>query len=123
MAESSVTGDSNVILPYRFKLDGLWSSSEENDSDNSKSQSSFTKRLGNTLWCSCTNRGVMPRTVECTCCREVPEVEERLEEGVVCVTSLEVFKTVCLDRDVLYTALVTMHTIRGDEVEIPIINR
>ena len=65
----------------------------------------------------------MPRALECTCCQEFPEVEERLEEGVVCVTSLEAFKTVCLDKDVLYTALVTMHTVRGDEVETPIINR
>ena len=32
-----MTGDSDVILPYRFEPDGLWSSSEEseeNDSDN-----------------------------------------------------------------------------------------
>ena len=126
MAESSVTGDSDVILPYRFEPDGLWSSSEEseeNDSDNGESQASFTERLGNTLWCSCANCVVMPRALECTCCREFPEVEERLEEGVVCVTSLEAFKTVCLDKDVLYTALVTMHTVRGDEVETPIINR
>ena len=46
MAESSVTGDSDVILPYRFEPDGLWSSSEEseeNDSDNGESQSSFTE--------------------------------------------------------------------------------
>ena len=39
------------------------------------------------------------------------------------VTSLEAFKTVCLDKDVLYTALVTMHTVCGDEVEKPISNR
>ena len=126
MAESSVTGDRDVILPYRFEPDGLWSSceeSEENDSDNGEGQSSFTEQLGNTLWCSCANCVVMPRALECTCYREFPEVKERLEEGVVCVTSLEAFKTVCLDKDVLYTALVTMHTVRGDEVETPIINR
>ena len=28
-----------------------------------------------------------------------------------CVTNLEPFKIVCLDKDVLYTALVTMHTV------------
>ena len=65
----------------------------------------------------------MPRTVECTCCREFPEVEKCLEDGVVCVTSPKVFKTVCLDKDVLYTELVAMHTVRGGEVETPIINR
>ena len=66
---------------------------------------------------------VMPRAVECTCCREFPEVEEHLEEGVACVASLEVFKAVFLDKDVLYTVLVTMHMVRGDEVETIIINR
>ena len=65
----------------------------------------------------------MPREIECTCCWEFPEVEEHLEECVVCVTSLEVFKTVCLDKDVLYILLVIMHTVRGDEVETPMINR
>ena len=56
MAESNVTGDSGVIVPYNFEPDGLWSSSEESDSDDSTgSQANFTKRLGNTSWCSCTN--------------------------------------------------------------------
>ena len=67
MAESNMTGDSNVILPYRFEPDGLWSSSEEDDSDNSKSQSSFTEQLGNTLWCSCANCVVMSCAIECSC--------------------------------------------------------
>ena len=32
MAESSVTGDSDVIAPYRFEPESLWSTSEESDS-------------------------------------------------------------------------------------------
>ena len=37
---------------------------------------------------------------------------------------LETFKKIVyLDKDVLYTALVTMHTVRGDEVDTPISNR
>ena len=123
MAESSVTGDSDVIVPYNFEPDGLWSSSSSEESDSDGSQASFTERLGNTSWCSCTKCVPMPRAIECTCCRELPEVEERFEEGGACVSSLEAFKTVCLDKDVLYTALVTMHTVRGDEVEKPISNR
>ena len=67
--------------------------------------------------------GCLPHTIECTCCREFPEVKEHFGEGIVCVTSLEVFKTVCLNKDVLYTALVTMYTVRGNEVETPTINR
>ena len=45
MAESSVTGDSDVIAPYRFEPESLWSTSEENDSDDTNSQESFTERL------------------------------------------------------------------------------
>ena len=45
MAESSVTADSDMILPYRFEPDSLWSSSEESDSDDTDSQASFTERL------------------------------------------------------------------------------
>ena len=124
MAESNVTGDSGVIVPYNFEPDGLWSSSEESDSDDSAgNQASFMKRLGNTSWCSCVKCVPMQRAIECTCCRELPEVEERFEESGSCVTSLESFTTVCLDKDVLYTALVTMHTVRGDKVKKPISNR
>ena len=50
-------------------------------------------------------------------------MEERFEESGSCVTSIESFKTVCLDKDVLYTALVTMYTVQGDKVKKPISNR
>ena len=122
MAESSVVADSNVILPYRFEPDSLWSSSEDSDSDDTNSQASFTERLGNISWCSCAKCLPMPRAVECICCRELSEVVEHLEGSDGCITCLETFKSVCLDKDVLYTVLVTMHTVRGDEVETPISN-
>ena len=46
-----MTVDSDVILPYRFKSESLWSTSEESDSDDTNSQVSFTERLANTYWC------------------------------------------------------------------------
>ena len=119
-----MTGDSDVIISYSFEPDGLWSSSEESDSDDSaSSQVSFTEQLGNTSWCSCAKCVPMLRAIECTCCRELPELEERFEESGSCVMSMEAFKSVCLDKDVLYTSLVTMHIVRGDEVKNPISNR
>ena len=123
MAESSVAADSDVILPYRFEPDSLWSSSEESDSNDTDSQASFTERLGNTFWCSCVKYLPMPRAVEGICCRKLLEVLEHLEGSDGCVMCLETCKTVCLDKDVLYTALVKMHTVRGDEVETLISNR
>ena len=52
MADSDVTSDSDVIVPYNFEPDGLWSSSSSEESDNDGSQACFTKWLGNTSWCS-----------------------------------------------------------------------
>ena len=46
-----------------------------------------------------------------------------LEGSDVCVTCLETFKMFSLHKDVLYTILVTMHRVIGDEVETPISNR
>jgi len=127
MAESAGAVESDLILPYRFEPEGEWGSSEgtdEESDDSDGSQASFTERLGNTSWCSCAKCTPMPRAVECYCCREVAEVEERLEEtDCACITTLESFQTVCLDKDVLYTSLVTMHTVRGDELKLPISNR
>ena len=113
MAESSVTGDSDVIVPYNFEPNGLWSTSE--DSDSTARQVSL-----NGSWCLCGKCLVMPTAIECTCCQELQELEECFEESGACVTNLEVFKIVCLDKDVLYTALVTVHTVQGDEVKKPI---
>ena len=48
MAESNVTGDSDVTVPYNFEPDGLWSSCEDSDSKDTGSQVSFTEQLGNT---------------------------------------------------------------------------
>ena len=123
MAESSIVADSDVILPYRFEPDILWSSSEESDNDDTDRQASFIERLGNTSWCSCTKCLPMPRAVECICRCELSEVVECLKGSDVCVTCLETFKTVCLGKDVLHTVLVTMHTVIGDKVETPISNR
>jgi len=69
MAESTVTVESDLILPYRFKPEGEWGSSEgsDDDSDHSyDSQASFTERLGNTSWCSCAKCTPMPRATDAT---------------------------------------------------------
>ena len=65
----------------------------------------------------------MPCAVEYICCSELSEVVECLEGSDGCVKCLETFKTVFLDKGVLYTVLVTMHTVRRDKVETTISNR
>ena len=104
IAESTVAVKSDLILLYRFEPGGKWGSSEgsNDDSDHSDdSQASFTERLGNTSWCSCAKCTPMPCAVKCYCCREVAEVEEWLEGDDSCVTALEAFQRVFLDKHVL----------------------
>ena len=54
----------------------------------------------------------MSSGIECQCCREMDTVKEQLseEESDLCITTNEQFKIVCLNKDVLYTMLVTMKT-------------
>ena len=103
-----------MILPYRFEPNSLWSSSEESDSNDTNSQASFTERLDNTSWCSCVKCLLNPHAIECICYHKLSEVEEHLEGRDDVFRYLETFKKVCLDKVVLYTALVTIHTVKGD---------
>ena len=45
------------------------------------------------------------------------------ENKINCITEHEQFKVVCLNKDVLYTALVMMNTIRGDPLTLLLPNR
>ena len=86
---------------------------------------SFTERLGRIDWCSCVKCTPMSSGIECRCCREVEAVEERLSEenDLYCIMNSEQFKIVCFNREVLYTALVTMKTVQGDPLHLPLSNR
>jgi len=39
------------------------------------------------------------------------------------ITDHEQFKVVCLNKEVLYTALVTMKSVRGDPLRLPLVHR
>ena len=60
----------------------------------------------------------MPSGIECQCCREMDELEERLTK----YTDHEQFNMVCLNNNVLYTAMVTMKMVRGDSLRLPLSN-
>ena len=62
--------------------------------------------------------------IECQCCKEMEGTRERLAENSYrCITDHEHFKVVCLNKDVLYTVLVLMNTIRGDPLSVLLSNR
>ena len=64
----------------------------------------------------------MPCKIECQCCREMDSMHERLVERdeISCITSHSQFSVVCLNKDVLYTALVM---INREPVQLPLSNR
>ena len=115
MAESlAKETECSDIVPYQFEPTemSINDDSEDSESDFDDDHASFMDILGHTSWCSCAKCTLMPRVVECFCCKEIETVCERLEgSDSACITEVEQFKVVCLDKDVLYTALVTMHTV------------
>ena len=86
---------------------------------------SFMERLGSTSWCECTKFSTMLSGIKCQCCREMESAVERIaeNESYYCITDHEQFKILCLNKDVLYTALVMMNTVRGDPISLPLPNR
>jgi len=70
-------------------------------------------RLGNTSWCECGKCSAMPVRLDCICCREelsmLKFVEAKATDAAgrsACITTVGSFRNVCLDEDVLLTALV-----------------
>ena len=96
---------------------------DESDTD-IREQVSFTERLGRMDWCSCARCVSMPRGIECQCCREMESVQERLmeQENTECITCHDQFPIVCLNKDVLYTALV-INRERREPIHLPLSNR
>lgn len=118
------------IMPYRFEPVSVSSYSDDESSSSEsetdiREQASFTERLGSTSWCECAKCTAMPSGIECQCCREMEGVSERMaeNESYQCITEHEQFKVVCLNKDVLYTALVMMNAIRQDPLSLPIPNK
>ena len=122
--------ESTEVKPYQFEPSALASSSDEEsdlvESDTDvREQASFTERLGKMDWCSCAKCIPMPCGIECQCCREMDSVQERLmeQEEIGCITSRDQFAIVCLNKDVLYTALVMINRERSELVRLPLSNR
>ncbi|CAH3148908.1 unnamed protein product [Pocillopora meandrina] len=83
-----------------------------------------TSRMGNTEWCLCGACALMPVANECYCCQELEELNQKFDNsGVRCITEHPKFGIVCLDTDVLSTALVAIHNARLNPIPDPIVNR
>ncbi|KAK2553535.1 hypothetical protein P5673_025020 [Acropora cervicornis] len=103
------------ILPYQ--LEPEYSSSEEIEDHVSDSEEeeigdlelpSGENRATHTSWCLCERCAVMPTKKECVCCKEIAFLS-KVMKGLSCITEHESFPAVCLNREVLWTALVSLH--------------
>ncbi|KAK2547481.1 hypothetical protein P5673_032518 [Acropora cervicornis] len=103
------------ILPYQ--LEPAYSSSEEIEDHVSDSEEeeigdlelpSGENRATHTSWCLCERCAVMPTKKECVCCKEIAFLS-KVMKGLSCITEHESFPAVCLNREVLWTALVSLH--------------
>ena len=80
-------------------------------------------RVGNTSCCTCAKCISMPSQEESVCCLEIDECRAKLDISLDCITSNHNFQVVCLNVEVLYTALVAMYDTWRDPIPTPISNR
>ena len=74
-------------------------------------------RIGHNRWCG--NCPSMATAKEAICCKEISEATDKMGSNV-CITIHLSFNRVCLDREVLRTALVAMSDVRFDRYMEPI---
>ena len=114
-SESDI-GDPGVLVPYSKEPE--WSDGERGEAEGSEEDEGSedadvgfdlwppASRVGNTAWCLCGQCEAMPTWQECVCCGELPETERKIaDREETCVTYLPNFVKVCLDKEVLETAL------------------
>ena len=111
------------IIPYSFEpeRDADVSGSEHNDttSDEADSMPTDPDRLRNADWCTCGSCVIMPTVSECMCCKEVDALSWRLF-GLRCATVHESFEPVCLNYEVLRTAVSAMGDVTPGSITEPL---
>ena len=115
------------LRPYSFepeygldeRVDEAADSDEDGGGDDVSVYDDSEERVGNTAWFSCGMCSAMPTAAECLCCQEVDELAWKLQD-LLCITQHENFTAVCLNEDVLRTALVSMIDLRRDSITEPL---
>ena len=87
--------------------------------------SNFNARVGNTEWCLCDgNRAALSTADECFCCQELDALNQKFNKSMIeCITNHSKFRIVCLETDVLLTALVAINEAQCNPLLDPIENR
>ena len=118
--------------PFQFELTyfpGEEPTESEGESEREAESLSLSARVGNTEWWIinkfCGGNCVAITTAdECFCCQELHALNPKFDEATIeCITGYSKFRIVCLDIDVLDTALVAIHNARCNPLPDPIENR
>ena len=112
---------SQHVDPYLFEP--LMTMEEfENHQERIKNVEERLRIIGRNRWCACGKCLPMATEKESICCREVWEIT--LKMGTyVCITDHASFEQVCLDSEVLQTALVAMREVRFEDYQVPDLQR
>ncbi|XP_031565199.1 P2X purinoceptor 7-like [Actinia tenebrosa] len=111
-----------MAVPYQFEPE-IASGEEDNTQDESMSEESEQEELANEerrqgidKWCTCQQCVVMETADMCLCCNELESRKYDNTQDSTCITTSEGFQCVCLNRDVLWTALVSLHDREGSSL-------
>ncbi|KAK7885888.1 hypothetical protein WMY93_025509 [Mugilogobius chulae] len=109
----------NSVLPFQFEPERAETSrgyereeEEEYEDELSNGQSGEEERLGHSSWCLCSNCTAMATSKESVCCKELDFISAAVH-SLPCVTAHPSFYAVCLNPDVLWAALVSLHDRRS----------
>ena len=118
-----------MLRPYSFEphrdTDTMQidESNSTSDSENTEEDEDVPEnRTEHINWCSCTHCSPMVTDKECKCCDEINEVA-RKKDNLACITNHNSFDSVCLNREVLWTAMVCMKDVLANHIELPVTNR
>ena len=92
-------------------IESRGSSSSENDDEHQVDVNDNVDRLGNTHWCLCERCNSLPKPNECVCCREKPQIQNKLMD-IPCITEHHDFAVACLTPVVLRIAIVVRNDMR-----------
>ena len=107
------------LSAYRERV----SNRRDEDSDGEDKEENYgDSRISNSSWCSCGHCVAMLTVTESLCCNKLRETRDKMGQNV-CITLHAAFDRICLDPDVLETALVLTANVRFHSYNQPIQNR
>ncbi|XP_028513401.1 uncharacterized protein LOC110234130 [Exaiptasia diaphana] len=112
--ETNMAASSKTTLPFQFEPEYGEGDSQNDDISLEDDESEEEETEGGKVrgdpssWCLCGRCELMETASMCVCCKDLGSVSH-LVGDIECVTCHQSFKNVCLNRDVLWTALVSLH--------------